>query len=414
MNQVPDSTKVFAGCASAFLLLATYVPFYLLQKSCTTRATTETSRPVKVLERHTFGPPPLADADVAPAPTDSRPAANPPAAAALVERSAPPAPSSRDPRIRKLAIILCKFRDQPLETHPPSWYADYYVRSGTGGQADYWRDVTFGAIDLTQSEVFGWYTMQHDTSEVRRLVFPGGRSTLVQWGKDAAQNAGVDLSQYDGVVVIQSWGIDHGAAGNGVVFVDANAAAFEPTFISHEMGHLFGLGHSFGEPGVAPCITGHGEYCDAWDVMSAMNVFSYTGTFESWSVRSGPGLNAFAARSLGALPPQRIRRIDRAVSGERVALAALNQPLREGEIYVVDIPPYTIEYRHKAGWDAGLPSDAVLVHAEKGGRSYLELTPGNAGLHAGDHYVTASPRVDIDVESIDPVLQRAVVRITRR
>jgi hypothetical protein len=39
---------------------------------------------------------------------------------------------------------------------------------------------------------------------------------------------------------------------------------------------------------------------------------------------------------------------------------------------------------------------------------------GERDAFARDHYVTASPRVEIGVESIDPVLQRAVVRITRQ
>src|SRR5204863_8666650 len=90
------------------------------------------------------------------------------------------------PQIHKLrmAVILAKFRDKFTETRPPSFYDDFYVRRGTGGLADYWYDVTLGALDLSESKVFGWYTMTHDSDEVKKLVFPGGRTALVQWGMD--------------------------------------------------------------------------------------------------------------------------------------------------------------------------------------------------------------------------------------
>jgi hypothetical protein len=92
------------------------------------------------------------------------------------------------------AIVLCRFSDRPAVPQPPEYYEDLYTRNGTGGVADYWREVTFGRLDLTGSRVFGWLTMNHATSEVGQLVFPGQRGTLVQWGRDAAAAAGIDLT----------------------------------------------------------------------------------------------------------------------------------------------------------------------------------------------------------------------------
>jgi hypothetical protein len=142
-------------------------------------------------------------------------------ACAVREKRHEPRVEARKPR---LAIILCKFLDKPAEIRPPRFYEDYYTRLGTGGAADYWSDVTFGALDLSRSEVLRWFTMDHGSGEVAHLVFPGGRNTLVQWGKDAATANGVDLSKFDGVIVVQNWGVDHGAAGNGMVIVDRTSA----------------------------------------------------------------------------------------------------------------------------------------------------------------------------------------------
>lgn len=64
---------------------------------------------------------------------------------------------------------------------------------------------------------------------------------------------------------------------------------------------MFGLPHSFGE-NVQPCITASGEYCDAWDIMSAMNAFSYPDSFQGVNGTFGPGLNTFNLKALGGLP----------------------------------------------------------------------------------------------------------------
>lgn len=93
------------------------------------------------------------------------------------------------------------------------------------------------------------------------------------------------------------------------------------------MGHMFGLGHSFGE-NVSPCISGNGEYCDAWDIMSAANVFLYNDNFQGVNGTFGPGLNAFDVKALGGLPPERLVSIDKPDFSSTIALAPLNQPLQ--------------------------------------------------------------------------------------
>ena len=59
--------------------------------------------------------------------------------------------------------------------------------------------------------------MNHPSSDVGTLSFPGDHWKLVQWGIDAAHANGVDLSPYRAVLVVQNYGVDRGAAANGVV-----------------------------------------------------------------------------------------------------------------------------------------------------------------------------------------------------
>ena len=321
-------------------------------------------------------------------------------------------PAEREPR---LVILLCKFADKPDEIRPLSFYEDYYTRAGTGGLADYFRDVTLGAVDLTTAKVMGWYTMTHTSDEVRRLSFPGGRNALVEWGKDAARAAGVNLKQFDRVVVVQNWGVDHGAAGNGVVIVDQHREFLETTFIAHEMGHLFGLPHSFGEHGVTPCISATGEYCDAWDIMSAMNAFMYRDNFQGIESTFGPALNVFGIRALSGLPAQRLRTLEGPNFDDTIDLSPLGQVPAGSAIYAIEIKTpdalYTIEYRHKSGWDRGIPFDAVLVHAEKDGHSILMKTDSNSSLVASQTYSVPRTAIRITVESIDGTSARARVRV---
>jgi hypothetical protein len=121
------------------------------------------------------------------------------------------------------AIILCRFTDLDPAIEPVPNVTDYYIdlfqRNGTGGICDYWREVSCNALDLTGSRVFGWFNLNHASSEVSQLTFPGGRSTLVQWGIDIAQANQVDLSPFKSVLVVQNFGTDHGATSNGVVIV---------------------------------------------------------------------------------------------------------------------------------------------------------------------------------------------------
>jgi hypothetical protein len=49
----------------------------------------------------------------------------------------------------------------------------------TGGLYDCWRVVRYSSHDLTGWRVFGWLTMNHASSEVGQLHFPGDRSTII-------------------------------------------------------------------------------------------------------------------------------------------------------------------------------------------------------------------------------------------
>lgn len=316
------------------------------------------------------------------------------------------------------AILLSRFSDVSTEPQSPQFYRDFYTTNGFGGVVDYWRAATSGAYDLSGSEVFGWFQMPHSTSELSALTFPGDRSKVAQWGIDTARGNGVDLSRFKGIVVVLNALCDHGFAGNAVLISHHTPGLCEFGFICHEMGHGFGLPHSWS-------ANPDYEYGDGWDVMSfATTTFLFDCAFEGTSGSATVGLNARNLRALGAVPPGREWGPGGPDFSAAITLDPLNQePLGNHGSLVITIPPtasrpprpsgsvFTAEFRHKAGWDQAIPEDAVTIHEiRSNGFSYLQ--PGMWGrFHAGDTFTTPDPPVSFKLTAIDPNLATAALRV---
>lgn len=320
------------------------------------------------------------------------------------------------------AIVLCQFNDKPAVPQPSQYYIDLFTQNGMGGVCDYWRAVSCNALDLSSSQVFGWFTMNHSSTEVDDFKhqgrFPGARSILIQWGRDAAIANGVDLNHFRSVLIIQNYGHDHGAAGNGILVIHQNAALCEFGFICHEMGHGFQLPHSWSaNPDTV--------YGDGWDLMSfATTTFQFNIRFQDTQGTATVGLNTRNVEALGAFPTGRLWQPVQPDFSTWVTLDPLNQPpLGNHGFLVAKLPPqstrpsrgnnstFTIEFRRKAGWDQGIPQDAVIIHEIRtDGNSYLQ--PGKEGQFvSGQQFVTPNPSVYIRVIGIDPIINTATVRI---
>jgi len=316
------------------------------------------------------------------------------------------------------AIVLCRFNDVSAVPQNADYYEDLYTRNGTGGLCDYWRTVSCNSLDLTGSRVFGWFTMNHTSSEVNRLIFPGDRSTLVQWGLDTAAANGVNLAAFRSVLIVQNFGVDHGAAGNGVLIVHQNPTLCDLGFIAHEMGHGFGLPHS---NSANPDMV----YGDGWDIMSfATTTFQFPLQFRGTQGNASVGLNARNLEALNVVPAGRTWIPTAPDFSAQITLDPLNQaPIGNHGALIVKIPPnatrpprasgssYTVEFRRKAGWDRNIPEDAVLIH-EIRSNSLSYLQPGIwSRFTGGQQFVTPDPMVFIQVVSIDSGLGTASLRV---
>lgn len=180
------------------------------------------------------------------------------------------------------AVLLCKFNDDSTEPFTRDYYEDLFTASGVGTQnmVDFFRDVSHGSLDLSDTRVFGWYTLNKKRSEyLGNGANPSGRNDLVNWARQAATANGDDLSQYVGVVVCTNVPTDLFGGGIGVV---TNNETMYPSLLGQEMGHLYGLDHSRSEGSTE-------DYKDPWDVMSTANAYSAT---HPRYASIGPGLNA--------------------------------------------------------------------------------------------------------------------------
>jgi hypothetical protein len=107
------------------------------------------------------------------------------------------------------AVVLCRFNDVPEPDIPRSRFLDFVARSGTGGLLDYWGDISYGLIDLTGSQVFGWYTMKY--SFVRDGT-KGRHAWIDEAIRLAAENR-VNLRRFHAVIAVVNGGVDDSNGG---------------------------------------------------------------------------------------------------------------------------------------------------------------------------------------------------------
>ena len=319
----------------------------------------------------------------------------------------------------KWAVLCVCFHDDPAllpDLEPREWLFTG-EGSGTMNMVDYFNDMSHGKLDLSDSEVLGWYRLATVRADYVGNVYPQptgklNRNGLLQSARDAATAAGVNLARFDGVVVSAFGGTDLcGWVGGMAALCDDNS--LQPSLLGQEMGHGYGLDHARLDGSPA-------DYMDPWDVMSTAAWPSMQSPNKDYG-SVGPGLNAWNMRSRGWLDENRVwHETTSPPQGAVVTLRPLHERGLPGYL-AAELGPYLLELRVPERWDAAIPRAAVLVHRFEGNRSYLvPAVNGSQDLVAGDVFRHGHPGsfftdfFEAEVISIDTAGRSAAIRLTHQ
>jgi hypothetical protein len=263
------------------------------------------------------------------------------------------------------AVLLCKFKDdrRSFFTINKQDVEAMFTAHDIENVLTFWRDASYGAIEMGGSKVFGWLTLnQNQVDYVGSGANSPGRWDLVAWAKQAASDAGIDLAPFYGVTVYMSTPTDLWGS-PGTVVCDIASRLSE---VLQEYGHGYGLQHS-------RSVAVPQDYTNPFCIMSGMTFGDTDPTFTDRFGASGPLLCSPYVEAAGWFSTAQIARL--ATNGTHPAvttlrlspLAGATRPNPQVAIFGLNVPyetTYFIEFR-SGEWDRGMAQDQVVIHQRR-------------------------------------------------
>ncbi len=333
----------------------------------------------------------------------------------------PPSPTPEPPPPPgSWLVLLCKASDNAAEPHPPQFYKDLFSKTAPDLLFNYFDMASNHTVDLSGTEVFGWFSMMVNTD----TISPAKRNnttavTRTQTARDcrasalggiAATGKSVDPANFAGVITVINVPVDSGDAGEKSVVV------FQPEssigFVTHEMLHVYRLGHSWlaSSDASSDHTWGHGgdtEYQDCWDVMSFQTCV-FTFDTASNGVQATMLQGAYRQK-LKWLPADHVKDVPLVPTSSTVKLVPVSADLATPGIAMATVEApgrgyYTVEFRDQSGFDRGIPRPAVVIRELRtNGRTYLvQRQGGRIDWVQGDLFTDSTNYLSIKVDSIVP------------
>ncbi len=281
-------------------------------------------------------------------------------------------------------VIPCKFADINYEPETPSHYRSLLLGPAPSLD-DYWREASYGAINLEGSRVLEWRKLPKRSDDYRTA----DRGVLLQdLGADCMQTALADIAANPlaALVFVFNFTLNQNAyAGQACAATDAGMTCRSCVWLwrfsseelavwAHEMGHVFGLDHSTDISGSA--------YTDFSDIMGKIDSCQ-CGELSS---RSAQHPSAWQKRRLGWIAPKR-EYLAPPAGTATIELRGLGEPGDEGYLLatVEDFDgvgyAYAVEARTLTGYDSCLSRAGVFIHRIE---PYGDPHPIHVVPHAGD------------------------------
>jgi M6 family metalloprotease-like protein len=268
---------------------------------------------------------------------------------------------------RPFVNILCRFADSTATTpQQPSFFTGFFS-SSRPGLDHYYRDISFGNIDLVGTQVVGWYNLP----QPRSYYYTSDPPNFQRMAADctAAADSVIDFTQFQGINLAFNQNIGCCAWGGAQsLTLDGQTRAFPMTWMppggfiqsifAHEMGHSFGWAHSANALGTT--------YGSGWDVMSK-DRYNAAATADPTYGSVGQDTISYNLDKAGWIPAARKYTAGIGTTAT-INLERLNQPGATGYL-MAQIPIngttsfYTVEARYRVSYDLKLSNDAVVIHS---------------------------------------------------
>lgn len=273
--------------------------------------------------------------------------------------------------------ILVRFADDTSTPEQPAWFETQAL--GPAPSLDhFWRELSFEQINLTGSDVVGWYDLPEPRSHYVHPDYndPNNTDPVIEFTElavDAATlaDAEVFFPDFIGINICLNGILDGAAWGGGrTLTIDGETRDYGVTWmpgawlgwrtqgiLAHEMGHALSLPHSSGP---------YGETYDSqWDVMS--HAFGTCSESDPVYGCLGTGTIGYHKDWLSWIPAARRYVVGTAPEVTTVRLYDLDVLPPAGFHQYVRIPAgssafYTVEARRLTGYDRNIPAAAVLIN----------------------------------------------------